>query len=590
MTRSRWLAGAAFVLALIGAAPVAAEESPLAQVPDQAPIVLHIHGFRRTKDRLLTMVENALPDMAAQVRAQVDEGLKKSLKGREFKGLPPDGAIFVVFVELPRPGEEVPMAAILARVTSYAEFRDGILKEEERKTLKAEGGYEVATTENDKQIYFVDRKGWVVVSPRKEVAEQLAKVPQRSLETKLSKAESQKLVDADVTLYVDMEAINKAYGPQIKQGRFILEKMLEQGGSQPGGDAMKGMMQLMKGMYGAVFDAVEDGRSALFAVEFRPDGLALHGGVTVTADSKTGGLLKTFKPAAPQTLASLPVGLMIYSDLQLTPALSKLFQQLGAGVVEGDSGTSEEVKEGLAELADAKPRSMASAIGMPTSGLQVWDYEDPAKAVAGQLKLFKALKAGTGYQYAPLKEKPEVKANDREYRGFKLHHVRMVWDLEKMTETLPGAGKGMEEAIKKLVGEGLNVWFGTDGKAYVQASGKDWPTVKRYLDTYLDGKDTLGKQPPYLDTHKHLPAQATMVVLMDMPQYTHAIMEYMRDLMAAMAGKELPKAVAAPKTKPSYFGMTVTLEPGRGSFDVWVPGAGVDEIRKAVESMKEALP
>jgi hypothetical protein len=590
MTRTRWLAGAALVLALVVAAPVAADESPLAQVPDQAPIVLHVRGFKRTKDRLLTMVENALPDMAAQVRTKLDEGLKKGLEGRELKGLPADGAIFVVFTELPKPGEEEPMAAVIARVTKYAEFRDGILKDEERKTFKAEGGYEVATAENGKQIYFVDRKGWVVATPRKEVAEQLAKAPQRGLESKLSKEESKRLLESDVALYVDMEAINKAYGDQIKLARLGGERVLEQASSQPGGDTMKGMMQLAKGMLDLLFEAVGDSRSALLAVEFRPEGLALHGGVRVAADSKTGGFLKTFKPAAPRTLASLPVGQMIYTDAQMTPALAKVFQSYIAGILGGDSETSEEMKTGLAELTDAKLRSSASAVGIPTSGVSVLEFEDPAKAVAGQLKIYKGLKAGTAFFSAPLKEKPEVKADDREVHGFKLHHVHMVWDLEKVAQALPGGGKGAEEAMKKLMGEGLNVWFGTDGKVYVQVSAKDWPTAKRYLYMYLDGKDTLGKQQAFLDTRKHLPAQATMVVLMDMPQYMHVILEYARDLLAAMTGKEPPKPVAAPKGKPSYFGLTVTLEPGRGSFDVWMPGTAVDEIRKAVESMKEALP
>src|SRR5262249_60612231 len=110
------------------------------------------------------------PDLAPQARAQIDEGLKKGLQGRELKGLPADGAIFVVFTEMPRPGEEVPRAAVIARVANYADFRDGLLKEDERKSLKAEGGHEVATTEDGKEIYFVDRKGWVAVTTRKEAS------------------------------------------------------------------------------------------------------------------------------------------------------------------------------------------------------------------------------------------------------------------------------------------------------------------------------------------------------------------------------------------------------------------------------------
>jgi hypothetical protein len=52
-------------MSLATAAP--AEEVPLAQVPAGAPNVIQIHGVTRTKDRLLTMMKNALPELAAKV-------------------------------------------------------------------------------------------------------------------------------------------------------------------------------------------------------------------------------------------------------------------------------------------------------------------------------------------------------------------------------------------------------------------------------------------------------------------------------------------------------------------------------------------
>jgi hypothetical protein len=585
MTRTRSSAVAAFALALLVAAPAAAEESPLAQVPEQAPMVVYVHGFKRAQDRLITMVENALPDLAPKVRAGIDDGLKKGLEGRQLKGLSPDGAIFVVFTELPKQGEEVPMAAIIAQVTSYAEFRDGILKEKERKTLKAESGYEVATLEDDKDVYFVDRKGWVVATPRQEAAKQLAKAPQRGLEGKLGEADSKRLLDADVAVYVDTAAINKAYGDKIKQSRVLLEAVFEQAAKQQGGGAMKGMMEMAKQMGGAVLDALEDSRTAVLAVEFRSEGLALHGGATMASDSKSGTFLKTFKPAALDGLAALPAGQMFYTDMEMNPALTKAFLPFWAGAFSGEGEPSQEAKDALAELTEAKLRTAASAVGMPTAGLAVSDYVDPAKAVEGQLKLYRSLKADGGIQFMPIKEKPEIKTNARDYRGFKLHHVHLVWDWEKM-KTFAGA-PGMEESLKKVMGESLDIWFGTNGKVYVQASAKDWASAQRFLNAYLDGKDTLGQQAAYRDARKQLPAQATMLVLIDMPQYLRVIMEYVQVMMAAQLGKEPPKAPAV-QGKAGYVAIMVTLEPGRGGFDLWLPGTAVAEARKVFESLKPA--
>ena len=61
-------------------------------------------------------------------------------RGRKFKGLAPDGPHFFVLTELPdlQDTPELPPVALLLRVSSYTEFRDGFLQEDERKGLKAE--------------------------------------------------------------------------------------------------------------------------------------------------------------------------------------------------------------------------------------------------------------------------------------------------------------------------------------------------------------------------------------------------------------------------------------------------------------------
>jgi hypothetical protein len=84
MMRTRWLAGGACALAPLVAAPVAADESPLAQVPDQAPLVVHVRGLKRTRERLLVLAQNPLPDLAPQVHPLFDQGIQKGLKGRKW--------------------------------------------------------------------------------------------------------------------------------------------------------------------------------------------------------------------------------------------------------------------------------------------------------------------------------------------------------------------------------------------------------------------------------------------------------------------------------------------------------------------------
>ena len=57
-------------------------------IPAGSPIVVHIHGLERTKDRLLTLISNAVPDLAPMLKGPVDEFFKSGFDGRQLKGLP----------------------------------------------------------------------------------------------------------------------------------------------------------------------------------------------------------------------------------------------------------------------------------------------------------------------------------------------------------------------------------------------------------------------------------------------------------------------------------------------------------------------
>src|SRR2546421_674960 len=84
------------------------------------------------------LIENAVPDLAPMVQQEIENRLRGSLEGREVKGLPKDGSIFVAFMELPDPQGTPPKVAFILRVAKYTDFRDGLLKDDERKEVKAD--------------------------------------------------------------------------------------------------------------------------------------------------------------------------------------------------------------------------------------------------------------------------------------------------------------------------------------------------------------------------------------------------------------------------------------------------------------------
>src|SRR5690242_14731046 len=120
MMRNLYVRGmtALFALALAGpmtnAAPTPSEKSPLNWVPATSPLVLHLHGVERTKNRVIAFLKNALPEVAPMVEGQLESWYKDGIDGRKLVGLAKDGPIFVAFSDLPKPATEPKLAILVA--------------------------------------------------------------------------------------------------------------------------------------------------------------------------------------------------------------------------------------------------------------------------------------------------------------------------------------------------------------------------------------------------------------------------------------------------------------------------------------------
>src|SRR5438105_2961697 len=162
--------------------------------------------------------------------------------------------------------------ALIARVIKYADFRDGLLTDDERKSLKPDNaGYERAEIMG-REYFFVDRGAYAVLTPDKEAATRLTK-KQPGLDGKLSPEIARKFLDADLSAFVNLAAVNKEFGDQIRGARQFMELAME---SVPMAGSDKHSMEMAKKMVGSTFQVVEDGRALVLAFEFRPEGLALH--------------------------------------------------------------------------------------------------------------------------------------------------------------------------------------------------------------------------------------------------------------------------------------------------------------------------
>ena len=582
MMRTRWLKWLAFVV--IGMLPLAAGagESPLSQLPADTSVLISIHGVERTQKRLEALVEKAVPDLAAAAKDHVKELLEKVLEGRKLSGLDPEGPVFVAITTLPQGGMP-PEGALVAKVTDYMAFRNGLLTEEERKNLKKKkAGYEV-TTIDDKEVFFIHRNGYVVMASQKEVAEQFLKAKGTGLEGKLSKRVADRLLRSDAAVYVNMTAINKEYGEMLQGARQFLPAMIENAGQID-----QSMVKFIKAYFEGIFQAIQDSKHLLLTVSVPPEGLAIHFEAGFGKDTPTNKFLAVVKPAALTGLDSLPPGYLGYAAMAWGPEGFKTIEPL----MRGFFATSEEadtkaLDKALDEVAEAGPGQVLMASGLRSQGLTVAQFKDPAKAADGMLKMFQALRDVKTFATVPLKEKPLIRPNAQTYRGVKFHHYAMKWDFEKQFENLPVGGQQLVEAMKKQSGEGISAWFGPLDGAVVSVQAKDWKTAEKMLNRYLEKKATVGGKYKSFDrVRERLPVKSTAVGLVSVPQMVGALAQYGALIMQAlgMAAPELP----ASKEAEPFLGVSLTLQSGYAGVDVWIPAETAGVVRRTVEAFKHA--
>src|SRR5262249_44633681 len=161
----------------------------------------------------------------------------------------------------------------------------------------------------------------------------------------------------------------------------------------------------------------------------------------VREGSTTAALLQDSKPVPFKELERLPGGRAYYSALKTSSALYKGLGGLMFGAVQDpESKEAKAVAAALDELAKAGAGVRLGAYSLRMSGLQVYQYDEPAKAVDATLKLFQAMGPGGGISTATLKEKPVIKTKAEKYGDFELHSVQLVWDFDKMSEQVAAKG------------------------------------------------------------------------------------------------------------------------------------------------------
>jgi hypothetical protein len=587
----RYAASGVFLLVAVAPATLAAPApSPLAAVPQSAPVIVHLRGVEGTKDRLLVMLKKALPELTPQIEALLNRAIKEGefSEGRKPRGLAKDGPAFFVLLDLRDPLNE-PKFAYIAVVTKYEDFRDNALTDAERKTLKAEpDGYESATLDVGQPIFFVHRGDLAIVTLQKDVAKSFTK-DQKGSEDRLSNEHSQKLLASDLGVYVSMDAVNKTYADQIKTAHQTAREGLK-AATGAGDKSQRGVLALAQKILDPAFQALDDSRALLLTFEFRPAGLAIHLESELKPGSPTAKALEVNKLSAFSALDVMPAGQIGYTAMESNKAMLAALGELLFGM-QGDSDDkgAKALRTALDDVVGAGPGTRLDAYNVPVQGLQIAHFGDPAKALAAQLKLVQALASGTTYGGGILKERPKVTPKARKHGELEFTSVELTWDLEKMAAGVGGeslslpddAKKQLAESFKKLLGEKQTSWIATSEKAVIQVTARDWDGAEKLLDQHARAANTTGANPAYRDVRKELPAEASFVALADVPRYLGLIIEFAKPIIENTVPIPLKLPTAPTDLHTTYCGTAITLKADRAGLDVFVSALSIHEIYRA---------
>ena len=579
MKHMRWMKPAAVLLLLAATpaartAPVPAEQSPLAWVPATAPVVIHVNGLHNLRDHVVAFLRTAAPQDADMVQKFTGDFFDKGIEGHKIRGVPKNGVILVALMDLNKINAEVPDVAVIAAVDDYKEFRDNLLNEKERSALKQEDGYESTVLEiNNKTCFLVDKKDHVVFTLHKDRAAAFAKGG-AGLDGRMSKPQAERFLRSDVGLYVSMDVFNKDYAEMVKGAREQMDEALKNAEQLPN-RSMKPLVSMAKGAIGPLFQAVDDSKGVLYTLDVHPGGLVMHAETEVRPGTKTAALLQDFKPTAFQGLDKMPLGKIYYVGMQTVPPLFRLTgTMLFSSLNDATGKEAEAIDAAVSEMLKAGPSARLLAGTVPPAGVQIWKFDDPDKAMTAQAKLIEATGAGLA-KGGVFRDKPEIKPHAQKYKDFDFTSVRVQWDLDRLLAAGGDAPKPPAEeqaAVKKLLGDGLSLWFGTDGKTFVQVTAPDWDAAAKQLDQYFKGDGTVAEDKAFAAARKEMPAEATVLMLIDVIRYAELLADAVKAGPGGAGGLNMPAAL---KGKSAYAGVSVTLQPERASLDVYVPAEAV---------------
>jgi len=572
---------------LTAAAPTPASDlGALKAIPANAAAFVAIRGVEGVKDRLFGMLQVALPDYAFLAKTLVDGALSNGLDSRKLDGIAKNGPIFIACQDFKELQNDNPNVVIIVAVTDYAKFLKGILKTEERNAMKKDGKFDVVKIEDHDRTYFIaEKSGYAVMAQNKEIANWVLDAKQ-SIDGNISPALGSRVVNSDVSVFVNLDQGLKSFADQLKEAESNLSDFLKNAAEALPKDQKAGF-EVMQKLIGPGFQSLRDSKAALFSIGFAPEGALVRVEAEARNGTQTAKFLSGIGTAALDSMGNQPSGQMFYSGFVGGDTVQKMTDLFSRGLIgEGKEAEVKKMLAALEALSKAGPGENNSSVDMPLVGLTIQSFKDPKAALDATIKNLDFMAGGSVYGNGAIKDKVKVTSDAVTHDGIKFTKAEFTWDFEKMfnqgNQELPDEiKKQIQNAMKELMGEKMEVYLGVSNGEVLTITAPNWAKGKALYDNYKAGKNKVGSVENFKVVRKAMGDRQSLLFLVDPVRYAGKIIEVFKGAFAGMI--PLPPGFPAnlDKAKPTYIGSGVSLDQNTMAFELFVSSASVQEIYKS---------
>lgn len=563
-----WLATVWMAAALGQPAPP--ESSWLNAVPADMPVVVRARSAGAAAKDLRAMLKAMSPGTDEEVAEAIAGGVE-ALEGTFGSGA--SGSPFLVLARFPdAEAPAVPPWAVLAGSrTSGALFKG--LAQDEKGTLKSLGDHESFAGKDGATWYTTGGPGWSAFSADEALIRTIGR-PTRSLAAALAPGAKAKLLDGDVSVYLNLPAVHKQYAPALRG--TVKDALVAQLKQDNPGPALAQSLRSADMLFAAIDAGLRSGTALVLSFDFDPSGLTLSGWATPRGASATA---KRPAPALRDgaLMGRLPDDLMVYFFTDDEPAPPPRPTGLAGLFARGETA---EQKATAARRKALQGRQVLGFSALPVRGVGLADPTDPEAAVRASLDQERASEKVAGMEKT-------IEPDALTHAGFRLARSnlritdRFVDLIQKEKPNIPNVAAVVD---KLLPGRTLHAFTGTDGKLFLTLGLAGADAAKPEIDRLRSGRGTLGDLPAWKALRARFPKEMSSFVAFQAQETARVLVEGY-GVLTGDANLKLPADL--PK-EPQFLGFGTIGSAEGYEFRLVVPAALVPVLSKALSPLADA--